>query len=277
MKLFYQVFNFYINSSIHVALAVVSLTWITLLDYNISLDVTILMFVMFSAITGYNFVKYFGLAKFHHRSLANRLKNIQIFSMFCFIAMCYFGFRLQFKTLICISVFAVVTFFYAVPFLPRNLFLDNRQNLRNIGGLKVYLIALVWAGVTVLLPLVNNDFEISVGVLLTVIQRYAFIIVLMLPFEIRDLKYDSLKLATIPQTMGIRRTKIMGGLLLILVIILEFFRGDFQSKHLLVLSFVALTTWMFLKFSKVEQSAYYCSFWVEGIPILWFLIYVLFN
>ena len=34
-------------------------------------------------------------------------------------------------------------------------------------------------------------------------QRFLFVVVAILPFEIRDIQYDSLKLSTIPQQIGV--------------------------------------------------------------------------
>ena len=52
-----RLFDFYINSSIHVALAVSSLVYITILEFHLKLDIEIILFVFFATITGYNFVK----------------------------------------------------------------------------------------------------------------------------------------------------------------------------------------------------------------------------
>ena len=160
MKVLKQILDFYINSSIHVALAVYALSWITLKRFDILYDENVLYFIFYASITGYNFVKYFGLAKFHHRRLASWLKVIQVFSFICFLLMCYYAYNLHSNTLYYIFALGVITFFYAIPFLPRKLFLDSKHNLRSIGGLKVYIIALVWAIVTVALPLVNNNHAI---------------------------------------------------------------------------------------------------------------------
>ena len=276
MKVLKQLLNFYINSSIHVALAVYSLTWMTLLEFKVEYDETILYFIFYASITGYNFVKYFGVAKFHHRSLTNWLKAIQIFSFFCFLLMCYYAFQLSTKTLLYILGFGIVTFLYAIPFLPKRLFLDNQHNLRSIGGLKIYLIALVWTGVTVFLPLINSNYSIDSDVIITSIQRYVFVIVLMLPFEIRDLRYDSLKLSTVPQKIGVKQTKIIGSLLLVVFFFLELFKDETEINQIFVLLIVSIFTLLFLYFSKIEQGKYYSAFWVEGLPILWLLLLLLF-
>lgn len=276
MALLKQIFNFYIDSSIHVALAVFALSWVTLLEFGIPYDRAVLYFIFFASITGYNFVKYFGLARFHHRSLTNWLKLIQVFSLMCFIGMCYFALKLELISLVVILGFGVVTFLYAIPFLPNKILYDKHKNLRNVSGLKVYIIALVWAGVTVVLPILNNHVPLDTNVVVTGFQRFVFVTVLMFPFEIRDLNYDSLKLATIPQQIGIKNTKMVGVLLLKLFFLLEFLKPQLNVEHTVSMLITMFVTLMFLIFANRNQGRYYSSFWVEGIPLVWLLLLLVF-
>lgn len=276
MKSLKSVFDFYINSSVHVALAVLSMTYVTLLELKIPIDWKLLCFIFFSSVTGYNFVKYFGIARFHHRSLAKWLKIIQIFSLFCFFGMLYYLMQLHWVTMAFLGIFAVITFFYAIPFLPDRYFLDKQKNLRNIGGLKVYVIALVWAGVTVLMPVLNNELPFDMDVWITALQRFLLVMMLMLPFEIRDLQYDSLKLATIPQKIGILKTKIIGTLMGVLFFVLEFFKMKINTKLVALTLIVAIMILLYLWFANKSRSDYYSSFWVESIPIQWLLLHLIF-
>lgn len=277
MRVLKPIFDFYINSSIHVALAVYAMSWITLIEFGVAYDENVLYFIFYASITGYNFVKFFGLAKFHHRSLASWLKIIQVFSFFCFLLMVFYAFRLHRETFWIVVGSAVVTFLYAIPFLPRKMLYDSKQNLRSISGLKAHVIALVWAVVTVILPLVNNQIEIDFDVIVTVLQRFMFVLVLILPFDIIDMSYDSLKLATIPQKIGIKNTKILGVLLLIAFVLMEFLKDELVEINILVLFIVAIVTALFVLFSKKERSRYYSVFWVEGLPIFWLMLMLLLN
>lgn len=250
-------------------MAVYALTWVTLIQFELDYDDSVLYFVFFASITGYNFVKYFGVAKFHHRSLAGWLRAIQIFSLLAFIAMCYYALQLNIKTLIYLSILGLITFLYAIPILPMSYFRDSQMNLREIGGLKVYVIALVWAFTTVLLPLIEIEAIINADVVITFVQRFILVIVLMLPFEIRDLNYDSLKLGTIPQKIGIKNTKIIGVLLLMVFFFLEYFRDELSANAILSTLIMVLITLLFVVFASKHQSKYYSAFWVEGLPIMW--------
>ncbi|WP_296386259.1 hypothetical protein [Winogradskyella sp.] len=272
MEVLKRILNFYLNSSIHVALAVYALTWVTLIQFELDYDENVLYFAFFATITGYNFVKYFGVAKFHHRSLARWLKVIQIFSFIAFIAMGYYAFQLEMKTLLLLSIFGLITFLYAMPLIPMRYFRDSQKNLREIGGLKVYVIAIVWTFTTVLLPLIDNEISLNTDVVITCVQRFVFVIVLMLPFEIRDLNYDSLKLATIPQKIGIKNTKIIGILLLMVFFVLEYFKDELTGNSVLVTLIVLFVTLLFVIFSNKKQSKYYSAFWVESVPMVWLII-----
>jgi len=275
MKVLKQLLDFYINSSIHVALAVYALSWITLKKLNINGDATILYFNFFATITGYNFVKYFGIAKWHHRSLANWLKVIQVFSLVCFGLMCYYALQLQNNSLLLITGFGMVTFLYAIPFLPKKWYLDTQQNLRDISGLKVYVIALVWCGVTVILPVFNNNGMFSQDAIITIIQNFILVIALMLPFEIRDLNYDSLKLATIPQKIGVKNTKRLGYILVLLFYFVEYFKDNIDATGLLFQCVISIILCVFIYFANEDRNAYYTSFWVEALPVIWMLLMLL--
>ena len=272
MKIVKQLLDFYINSSIHVALSVYALSWITLLIFDLPYDENILYFNFYATITGYNFVKYFGIAKWHHRSLARWLKVIQVFSFFSFMLMVFYAFKLETKVLFILAGLGVVTFLYAIPFLPKRMYLDEQQNLRQISGLKVHIIAAVWAFTTVVLPLLNNHQELTAKVWITVLQNFVFVLALMIPFEIRDLKFDSIKLATIPQQIGVKKTKILGVLLLLIFLGLNVFKEEIITHFLykeVIMTFILM---LFILFSSKNRNKYYTSFWVEALPIFWLML-----
>lgn len=276
MKVIKSIFSFYINSSIHVALTASAFTWITMLQFEMAFDKNSLCFVFFASITAYNFVKYFGLAKFHHRGLTNRLQIIQLFSVFSFFGMVYYAFQLHTNALILICVLGVITFLYAIPLMPKYYLFDEQQNLRQIGGLKIYVIGLVWTATTVLLPILNIQEDFTLDIYITAFQRFCLILALMLPFEIRDLNYDSLKLATIPQKIGIKKTKIIGVLLLVVFMFLEFFKDELSGNSTISIVIITFLSVLFLIFSNKNQSEYYSAFWVESLPIVWLILVLLF-
>lgn len=269
MRFLNRLFRFYLNSSIHVALAVCSLVLITIIEFDLIRDWNLIGTIFFATISGYNFIKYFGLAKFHHRSLAGWLKAIQVFSFFCFVALLYFFSFLSFETMIYLGATSLITFFYAIPMLPKDMLLNKDSSLRNISGLKIYVIAIVWAMVTVIVPIKNEGLAINHDAVLSFIQRFLFVIVVMLPFEIRDMKYDSIKLSTIPQQIGVKRTKLIGFSLILLFYGLQFFKDMLQIELLVIYALVTILVILSVLMSNEKRSVFFSSFWVEAIPIIW--------
>lgn len=268
MRYFRHALDLYINSSIHVALAVVAFTIISMIEFGLPSSLNLVAFVFFSTITGYNFVKYAGIAKLHHSSLAGNLRIIQIFSFGSFIALIYFAFSLQQNVLIATGLLGLLTLFYALPVFGK------KRNLRSLAGIKIFVIAMVWAGTTVLLPVINARQLLDQPVLINFFQRFCIVVVLTLPFEIRDLVYDSDSLETIPQRIGVRKTRLFGICLLVLINIIEIFQQE-SSANLLSLFLVSVLIGASLLGSKEQQEKYYASFWVESIPIIYLVILLL--
>ena len=264
-----NLFDFYINSSIHVALGVVALTVVSLLHFGLSVDTGLLAFVFFGTVTGYNFVKYAGIAKLHHRSLARNLRVIQVFSLLSFFALCYFAFKAEFEVLLVAAILGFFTALYALPVL------SGKKNLRDVAGLKVFVIAFIWAGVTVLFPIVDAGIGVGRSVVLELGQRFLFVLILILPFEIRDLKYDRESLGTLPQRLGVKKVRYLGYLLIGLWIALEFFKENASINSILAIIFAAVFTAFAIHHSDEDQPPYFASFWIEGIPILWMLFLVI--
>jgi len=263
-----NIFDFYITSSTHVALAVVSLAVVTSLHFGFPLDYGLLGFVFFGGVTGYNFVKYAGIARLHHRSLARNLRLIQLFSFFCFIALCYFATVVNPEILFIAGILGLFTALYALPILK------GKKNLREVAGLKVFLIAFIWAGVTVLFPVVEAEKSLEQGVIVEFFQRFLFVLILILPFEIRDLKYDRAQLQTLPQRWGVRRVKIIGYVLIGLWVGLEFIKDHASETSIIAILLAASFTGLSIVRTKEDQSRYFASFWIEGIPILWMLMLI---
>ncbi len=268
VKILKKLFYFYIESSTHVALAVCGFVGVSVLEFDIPISNELLGFVFFGTITGYNFVKYAEIAGLKHRSLNLSLRKIQIFSFFCFLALIYCFFQLPFKTIIVSGGFAALTFFYAIPFL-------SYKKLRALVGMKIIIVAIVWAGVTLIIPLVNENVVLTNSNWIGFFQRILFVLVLTLPFEIRDLKHDELALGTLPQRVGMKSTKIIGALLLLVILIIEYLKQDINWIYTFSLIITCGVMAVFIYLSEKEQSKYFASFWVESIPILWLVLIIL--
>ena len=76
--------DFYINSSLHVALSAFSLVLMTDFFFNIDTGYSVAFFAFFGTVVGYNFVKYDALARLNKLKIKKELKGIVILSFFRF-------------------------------------------------------------------------------------------------------------------------------------------------------------------------------------------------
>jgi len=262
---FRRFFHFYINASIHVALAVASLYWVSVGRLNITMNWYLMGFLFCATIVCYNFVKYGVEAEKYLIVAKPAHRPIQWLSFLAFGLGLFFMYRLKPILWVYIGIFTLISGLYAIPFLPHS------KNLRSLGGLKIFLVALVWAGFTLILPAIDGGLTIGEVLFPRAVQRFLLVLILILPFEIRDLRYDRKELKTIPQRFGTPRTKVIGYILITIYFFLDFFNNDFGvESFIFLIVLVIILIWAIAR-SKQEQSAYYASFWVEGIPIIWAL------
>lgn len=263
-----KLFDFYIHSSIHVGLAITALALATYYFFEIPVNIWVIVFVFFSSVVGYNYTKYPKIL--FQKKIPNEVKLIQILTVISIFLSSWFVFELQFKSQILIVVIGILTLLYALSIF-------NRKNIRSISGIKIYVVAVCWVGITLLLPIFEADYPINSDVIVKCFQRFLLVIILILIFEIIDLKEDFPSLKTVPQTIGIQNTKILGIILLIIFFCMEFLLSDYKISQLLINGILAVIVLIFTILANENRSKYYTTFWVESIPILWLLLIVLFR
>src|SRR5690606_33952706 len=106
---------FYLQASIHVALAVYALVKMTHHQFGITGDDSTAYFAFFGTIVGYNFVKYDALARVRKGGIGIKIRSIATFSLVCFLAAVYFFFQLRFLTQAITAGLALVTMLYTLP------------------------------------------------------------------------------------------------------------------------------------------------------------------
>jgi len=162
---------------------------------------------------------------------------------------------------------------YTVPLIRKN---ANAVRLREIGLWKIFLIASVWTGMTVILPSVHlYGFEQLIEVFSweLAIERGIFILAITIPFDVRDLVNDAKKrVRTIPSTIGWKRSVAIAQLLLAVFLLLVWLRIGTAHPFFYAYLFSAILTFICVSFATPNRSDYYCSFWVEGTMMLQFVI-----
>ena len=176
---------------------------------------------------------------------------------------------------------SILSFFYSLPIFTID---DKKFGLRNIPGLKQFLITLVWTMSTILLPVLEaQHFSLTTISLrdttILIAKRFLYIAALTIPFDIRDLFEDRQSgLKTVPVVWGEKNAYLFCQILLAGYIVLLFlFRNGGFSPDFFALAFTAiLTGWLIFK-SKWEKDEYYYFFYMDGVLILQYLLLLLFN
>ncbi|GGD54959.1 hypothetical protein [Muriicola marianensis] len=162
-------------------------------------------------------------------------------------------------------VLSILTAIYTLPILPEG------KNLRHRGLVKILIIGLVWTGTTVLLPVVEVASMQSWDVWVEFVQRFLLILVLMVPFEIRDLSTDPMDMLTIPQRLGPAKTRRLGLWACVIFYLSTFLVDELSVEEILGKTMIVLSLAGLLIFLPKKQSRYFASFWVEAFPVFWVL------
>ena len=136
--------------------------------------------------------------------------------------------------------------------------------IRKIPLLKVFYVGLVWGLMNCWLTLPEFNFPIF-------FISFLFITALVLPFDIRDMKNDTVM--TFPKLIGIQNTKYLAYILVFLACILSVFY--LKTQFFISFSLASVVTFAFIYFSENNNRDSYFSFGVElcsGLPLLFLLI-----
>ncbi|MEZ2415214.1 hypothetical protein ACA086_09620 [Muriicola sp. E247] len=221
------------------------------------------LFIFFGTIPAYNFIKQTRGGQNQYFGLLSGDKTIRWFSVLSLTFAAYFGTQLTANTMMGVLILAVLAVFYTIPIFP------SRKTLRHSGIIKILIIAFVWAGATVLLPVIEVQQNLSWDVWIETLQRLLVILVLMVPFEIRDLGVDPNEMMTIPQRLGIRKTRRLGIILCLIGFLLTFMKDELLAYEVLGKSIISLSLIGLLVWLPKKQHRYFASFWVEAFPVFW--------
>ncbi len=264
------VLDFYVESSLHVALSVVSLAYISLKLAHEEISFSLLIFIFSSALFAYNFVKYFSIFKIE--KIKNTFyKLIFIITCFSLIISTYLFLRLVIIAKIFVFIGAILVLVYTIPINYR------KDNLRNTNGWKIYVVVLTWVLLTVGVPLSINLMNYGTILFYLLFIHGTYIFVSIIAFDIRDLKIDDPKLKTIPQQLGVIRSKLLGSNLLILLILITLCKFGFNNPFSISSLLCFVTLLILLNLVNSKRSKYFTNFWIESLPIFWAINFYLFS
>ena len=154
---------------------------------------------------------------------------------------------------ILLSLSGIISILYVVRIKGRN--------MRELPYLKIHLIALTWTAVIIAFPIINEGLEIENSIVL--LAHYCYVLAVTIPFDIRDLKYDDTTHNTIPQTIGIRPSKALSLVLLIMFGLLMVSAENTLKTNCLFLGSILVQMFL-VGFMNEKRSDLYCAGLIDG-------------
>ncbi len=181
------------------------------------------------------------------------------------------------KVLLALAPIALLTLFYSIPLARSKSYIFR---LREVPYLKLFLIAFVWAAVTILLPVVHA--EVTFGrthVAVIFLERFLFVLAIALPFDIRDMETDrQANLKTIPLLLNEKRAMRLSYIALLAFAVVVAFHYSWQQAWsiLLPLQITALITFYLLQSLRMRSKPFYHHGYLDGTMLLQGLLVMLF-
>lgn len=290
-KIGLSILDFLLFSNVFIAICAVAQALVTYHLLHAPPSQYVLAFLFFSTLLIYNVAVLLAKPKNPQKSPFRRVRwifshyrlniSITLIAILCIVPLGLF--YLSFQSQLLMGFIGLLAVAYNIPFLSFN---NKKIGLRNIPGIKLFLIGFVWAGSCVLLPIVELEsvksalqiqVPLSETVLLTA-KRFLFICAITVPFDIRDLFQDKLyELKTIPVMLGEKKAWIFcQALLVVYLILLVLFTHHINLDVIGLTLTILLTGWLIFK-SNLKRNEYYYFFYLDGTMLLQYLVLVACN
>ena len=239
--------------------------WLLFLLIEVERDLMVLGFLFTSTLLTYTFQRYM---KIHYSELlvgprmswmVSNLRFIKAILFVSLLSTIVFAMYLEFMSMLILAFLAAISFFYAFKF---NL-TSKRTNLRDIPGIKIFLIGSVWAVSCAIVPAIEVETLnektglIGLGFLL-------YIIGITIPFDIRDVDVDEINKKTIPQLIGTKSAVILS----ILLVISSIFLMGQSLDQLKLLSVGVGISIIAVLLTKKDRDELFFSFILDGLLII---------
>ena len=198
-------------------------------------------------------------------SLKNKVLHKILLSVgIILILFSFLSFRLH--HFIILGVIGIIAFLYSFPVIP----LGKKKRIKDYGFIKIITLALIWTLVTVWFPVVNFSFEKNIFAFVF-LQRFVFMFVLCLLFDVRDIEIDRKEnIKTVAVIVGQKKSYYLAymslGVLVILSILQFYYSNDKGVLVAMLLS--SVITFFTIKATKKTNSDFIYLAGIDGMMLL---------
>lgn len=255
-----------IHTNIYIALAAVALTFSSQIHLGIRPQFHPYLFLIFFAtLFEYNLHRLITILTNPQALLSNKHNwvkdKLNWFYGLMFLSLLGLGISVlavELQVLLTLMPIALLTLFYSTP-LTRSA--QGIFRLRQIPYLKIFIIALVWTLVTLLIPVMHAKTSCSFhSIVILGIERFLFLFAITIPFDIRDMKADhAAGLKTIPLQIGEAKSVQLSILILVVLLVWTVGRYSFLQQWGIAFAYAisGLTTLLFLTNKRIQKWSLY--------------------
>jgi 4-hydroxybenzoate polyprenyltransferase len=272
-----KVVGFIIHSNILIALSALALTLATQVQLGMDPRAHVYLAVIFLAtVFNYNLHRYLTFYKNPNADKNDKLKWAkEHLNTFVALILLSFGglvvvlFFVKTEILYLLVLLAILSFLYSFSFPGKH---KSNFRLLKIPGMKTFLIAFVWTGATVLIPVLSEDKSFDhLQIILLFAERFTFIFAIAIPFDIRDMETDAqASLSTIPLVFGEKNAMNISNVALLLSLSIAIFHYlDMKMAFILPAYILSiLTVFIFTNTKAIKNLAFYHHGILDGSILL---------
>ncbi len=277
-NLIHHITNFYLYSSLHIGLCSMYLYLFAINRFNLNVDIKYLLFTFSGTIFIYSIHRLIGInkvKKFAHKgrfAVIEQFRNhILIYAIVSFGGCCYLFFNFDWSRIVIVSGAGIVSILYTIPIFGK------AMRLRDFSFIKIFLIAIVWAYVTGVIPMYEHGVAIF-PIIIYFLEIVLFFIAITIPFDIRDYYVDTTnKVGTIPTLLGRKSSIHLAHLLLLITLFLDIlltYQYKFEVIGLICMITTCMATAGIIYFVKDKENDYYFSGLLDTSIMFPYSIYI---
>ncbi|MEZ5048670.1 MAG: hypothetical protein R2766_03360 [Saprospiraceae bacterium] len=274
-------FKIYLYGNFHIALGAASITLMTYLSTNKTVDNDYIALIFCATLCLYNLhriiaskieYQHFGIRRFFIAQ--QHLKFHYFLVLISALIGLYFLQFLKSYMFLVFFILGMISLLYVFPIF------NSKRILRDFPLTKSISVGIVWSAITATIPLIESGFHVNTISWLS-LERFLFITAITIPFDIRDLKVENENhVITIPGFFGVRNSKLISiGLLLFASAILLQYTSVFiiSLEALIAFEITYFISCILIIKSNESRGDWYYNGLMDGMVILPLMLFLIFS
>ncbi len=257
-----KLIRFLVFSNTWISIGASALVLMTFQFLNREPNLSLVLFVFFSTLFSYNFQRLTRLSKLKNDSpnlwVVSHEKEAKIILLVSLVGALLFNPLLSHPySIFPLAVLGIISFLYSY------------KGLRDFPMIKIFLIASSWGVLCGIIPYLFTSIWNPISWVQSFFWIFFYILAITIPFDIRDIEIDEVEKNTLPQLVGIRGSKGLA-LIFLLVSLLCIFTFSSTSQFIFfVMSYIVAGT-LILQASPDKKDLYF-GLLIDGHIIFQFI------